>query len=107
MNSSLTDTSATTKSPLIARTKEQISDAAAVAALNEQERAVKKKMEENKKKSNLELFKEELKRIQLEREERQRKKPDSTGVDGKPLLAKPESSKSDMDLSCKNNSNTY
>ena len=44
------------------KTKEQISDAVAVAALNDQEKAVRKRMEENKKKSNLELFKEELKR---------------------------------------------
>ncbi len=53
-------------SPAVAdKTKEQISDLAAVAALadQEKEKAARKKFEENKKKSNLELFKEELKRF--------------------------------------------
>ncbi len=46
-------------------------DEAAIAALEASNKAAKAKAE---KKSNLELFKEELKRIQLDREERHRKR---------------------------------
>jgi U2-associated protein SR140 len=70
------------------QTKDTPSDSAAFAALNEQERIVRKKIEDNKKKSNLELFKEELQRIQAERDEKQKRK--QTGQD---------ESKSVMDLS--------
>ena len=55
----------------------KVADEMAVAALEaaKQDKAAKKKAEEPKKsKSNLELFKEELKRNQLEREERHKKR---------------------------------
>uniref|UniRef100_A0A8C1X2H6 Zgc:163098 n=1 Tax=Cyprinus carpio TaxID=7962 RepID=A0A8C1X2H6_CYPCA len=70
--------------------------------------AVKKKVEEKKKKSNLELFKEELKQIQEEREERyKRKKGDSGGVN--PDLDLPPTRRSifDDDPAVPNTTNLY
>ena len=60
---------------LAKKDKSKVGDEAAVAALEaaKQDKA-KKKTEDSKKKSNLELFKEELKRNQLDREERHKKR---------------------------------
>ncbi len=63
-------------------------------ALAETQRNLKKQAQE-KKKSNLELFKEELKRIQTERDERQKKKG------GREEVAAESEAKIDVEVSCK------
>ncbi|XP_026105261.1 U2 snRNP-associated SURP motif-containing protein-like [Carassius auratus] len=69
---------------------------------------IKKKVEEKKKKSNLELFKEELKQIQEEREERyKRKKGDSGGVHPDPDLPLTRRSIFDDDPAVPNTTNLY
>ena len=68
---------------LVKKDKQKTADEIAVAALeaSKQDKAAKAKIE---KKSNLELFKEELKRIQLDREERHKKRQQETPVKSKP-----------------------
>ena len=69
-------------------------DDAAIAALEASNKAAKAKAE---KKSNLELFKEELKRIQLDREERHKKR--QTEVDTKSKIEEgPQKENSELDV---------
>ena len=69
-------------------------DEAAIAALEASNKAAKAKAE---KKSNLELFKEELKRIQLDREERHKKRQSEVDTKSKVEDGTPQKEHSDLE----------